>query len=174
MLPIIGTIHITIVTEWTKEKAHVIIVVENNTLQISRILVTRPKLRRPISSAQLLGVTVDKMVDTLVDVVVDAKVTTRSGETIIWMKMEMIMILVFKREAMFGCAIYVVKNENGMKPILMDFMLLESVILSLLPCLATMNIGRCQVILLVSKLALEPPREAEWALKPNTVQLFLK
>ena len=82
MLPIIGTIHITIVTEWTKEKAHVIIVVENTTIHIVRILMTRQKKRSPRRSTQLVGVVVDAMVDAAVDAVTDYKVTARSGAKI--------------------------------------------------------------------------------------------
>ena len=86
----------------------------------------------------------------------------------------MIMEMVFKRGAMLGCDIFVVKSVDGIPPIIMDFMLLGSVILELLPCLLTINIGSCQGILLVPKLDLEPLREAEQALNPNAVRLFLK
>ena len=51
---------------------------ENNMLQIDRILVTRPILRRPRRSAQLVG----EVVNAAVDAVADAKVATRSGEMI--------------------------------------------------------------------------------------------
>ena len=64
---------------------------DNTTLHISHILVTRPKLGRPLRSTQLVEVMVDTMMDTTVDVVVGAKVTTRSGETILGMGIEMIM-----------------------------------------------------------------------------------
>ena len=59
---------------------------ENTTLRISRILVTRPKLGRPRRSPQLIFIVVDTMVDAAVDVAVyavaDTKVTARSEETI--------------------------------------------------------------------------------------------
>ena len=42
---------------------------------------------------------------------------------------------------MLGCAIDVIRSVDGMKPILMDFMLLGSVILALFPCLLTIIIG---------------------------------
>ena len=51
---------------------------KNNMLQIARILVTRPILRRPRRSAQLVG----EVVDTAVDAMADTKVATRSGEII--------------------------------------------------------------------------------------------
>ena len=165
MFTIIGTLHLTIDTEWKMEKAHVIIVVENTTLQIARILVTRPKLKRPRRSAHIVGVVVDKMVDAVVDATVDtvenAKATTISGATIRGTGIEMIMEMVFKRGSMFGCAIYVVMSVDGMTPILLDFMPLESLILSLLICLLTMIIGNCQGNVFVSQLSLEPLREAE-------------
>ena len=58
----------------------------NTTLRIARILVTRPKLRRPMRSAQIVGVVVgaivDSAVDMAVDVVADAKVTAINGAKI--------------------------------------------------------------------------------------------
>ena len=169
MFPIIGKIHLTIGTGWPKEKAHVIILVENNTIQISCILVTRPNLRRPRKSVQLVGVVVDAMVDTTVDAVADAKVNTRIGATIRQMGIEMIMEMVFERGTMLGCAIAVVMSVNGMTPIIMNFMPLGSVILEILPCLLTMIIGNCKGILVVSQLEVETLREAEWALKTNSL-----
>ena len=62
----------------SKGNVHVIIVVEKTTLQIARILVTRPKIRRSSMSVQLVGVVVDNIVDTEMDEVADANVTTRS------------------------------------------------------------------------------------------------
>ena len=92
----------------------------------------------------------------VVDAVADAKVTARSGATIRRMGIEMIMETVFKIRAMLGYAITVVRIVDVMTPILLDFMLLGSVILSLLPCLMNIIIGNCQGRLLVSQLALEP------------------
>ena len=86
----------------------------------------------------------------------------------------MISEMVFKRREMLGCDISVVRSVDGMPSILLDFKLLVSIILSLLPCLLTMFIGNCQGILLVLQLALEPLMEAEWALNPIAVRLFLK
>ena len=101
MFPIIGTSHLTIGTEWPKEKAHVIIVADNTTPQIDRILATRQKLRSPRSSAHLVGVVVDAMVDAAVDATVyavaDANVTLRGGATIRGMGIEIILEMVFKR-----------------------------------------------------------------------------
>ena len=78
MFPIIVTLHLTIGKEQPKEKAKVIIVMENTTLQISCILLTSSKLRRSSRSAQIVGVVANSMVDA----VADAKVTAKSGETI--------------------------------------------------------------------------------------------
>ena len=78
MFRTIGTFHIPIGTAWPKEKSHVIIVMENTTLQISRILVTSPKLIRPKRIEHLVGVVVKEMVDATVDVVADANVTAGS------------------------------------------------------------------------------------------------
>ena len=117
---------------------------------------------------------VDAEVDVAVDAVADAKVTARSGETIRSMGIEMIMEMVFKIWAMIGCAIFVVKGVDGMPPILLDFMPLGSVILAPLPCLMTMIIGICHRRLLVFQLELKPLREAERALNPNGVCLFMK
>ena len=68
---------------------------DNTTLQISRILVTGPKLRRPRRSVHLVGVVVDTMVDVAVDATVDAvvdtKVNARSVTTIRRMGVEIIM-----------------------------------------------------------------------------------
>ena len=94
MFLIIGTFHLTIVTAWPKEQAHVIIVVKNTTLHISCILVTRPNLRMPRKSAQLVCVVVDKMayvaVDAEVDMLSDTKVIVRSGSRIRGMGIEII------------------------------------------------------------------------------------
>ena len=78
MFPIIVTLHLTIGKERPKEKAKVIIVMENTTLQISCILLTRSKLRRPSRSAQIVGV----VANSTVDAVADDKVIAKSGETI--------------------------------------------------------------------------------------------
>ena len=104
MFPTNGTSHLTIGTVWQMEKAHVIIVVANNIIQISRILVMRKILRRPRRSAQLVGEAMDAVADT--------KVTARSGagEMIIRTGIEMIMETVFKRGEILGCAISVVKS----------------------------------------------------------------
>ena len=134
---------------------------ENTTLQISRILVTRPKLRMPRRSAQFLGEVVDKMVGSAVDAVADAKVTTRSGATIKRMGIEMITKIVFKRGSILGCAITVVRSVDEMTPILLDFMLIGGVILEPFTCLLTIIIGNCHGKLLVSQLELEPLKEAE-------------
>ena len=174
MFPIIGTLHLTIGTEWLKKKAHIIIVVEIITLQISRILVMRPRLIRPRRIAQIIGVVVDEMVDTAVDAMVDAKVNTRSGETIRGIRIEMFMEMVFKIGAILVCNISFVRTVDGMPPILLDFIPLGSVILSIFPCLLTMIIGNCQGRLFVSKLALEPIWEVEWEINPNAVWIFLK
>ena len=68
--------------------------VENTTIQIARILVTRPKLRRPRTSAHIVGVVVDAMVDAAADAEVDmveyTKETTISGATIRGIGIEMI------------------------------------------------------------------------------------
>ena len=87
MFPIIGTLHLIISTECPKEKAHVIIVVDNNTLQIARTLLTRPKLRRPGRSVQFVGV----VVEAEVGAVADAKVTAKSVSKIRGMGTETIM-----------------------------------------------------------------------------------
>ena len=151
---------------------------EKTTLQISYILVTRPKLRRPRRSAQIIFIVVDAMVDAEVDVAVDAvadaKVTARSGETIRSMGIEMIMEMVFKRGEMIGCDISFVRSVDGMPPIIMYLMPLGSVILEILTCLLTMVIGICQVRLLVLKLEMEPLKEVERAINPNAVLIFLK
>ena len=64
---------------------------ENTILQIARILMTSPKLRRPRRSAQLVGVVMESIVETAVDVVADAKLIAINGSTIRWMRVEMIM-----------------------------------------------------------------------------------
>ena len=74
------------------------------------------------------------------------------------MGIEMIMEMVFKRGAIIGCDIAVVRSVDVMKPILLDFIPLGSVILALLPYLLTMIIGKSQGRLFVSQLALEPLR----------------
>ena len=60
--------------------------VDNTTLYIACILMKRPISRRSRRSAQRVRVVVDVMMDVTVveavDVVEDAKVTTKSGETI--------------------------------------------------------------------------------------------
>ena len=66
--------------------------------------------------------------------------------------------MVFKRGAMLGYAIAVVKSVDGIIPTLMDFMLIGNVILALLPCHLTMAIKSCQGILLALQLAPEPQR----------------
>ena len=121
--------------------------VDNTTLQISCILVVRPR-----RSAQLVGVVVDAMVDAEVGAVVDAKVIAIIEETIIGMGIEMIMGMVFKKGEMLGCAIAIVRSVDGIPPIILDFTPLGSVILALLPCLLTMIIGNCQWRLLVFQL----------------------
>ena len=136
MFQIIGTFHITIGIERPKKNPHVIIVAKNNTLQIARMLVTRPRPRSPRMSVQLVRAVVDAMADAAVDVkvdaVVDTKVDVRSGATIIRIGIETIMDMVFKRGEMIGCAIDAARSVNGMPPIIMDFMLLGCVILELL------------------------------------------
>ena len=67
-----------------------VIVVENTTLQIAYILVTRPKIRRPRRSAHIAGVVLDAMVDEAVDAVADSKLIAISGATIIGMGIEII------------------------------------------------------------------------------------
>ena len=70
------------------------------------------------------------------DAVADAKVTARSGATIIiiiMMGIEKMMGMVFKRREMLGCDIAVIKSVYGILPILLYFMLLGSVILALFP-----------------------------------------
>ena len=86
----------------------------------------------------------------------------------------MIMEMVFKRGAMLGYDIAVIKSVDVILPTIMDFMLPGSVILALSPCQLTMTIGSCQGRLLVLQLALEPLRETEWAFQPKYVRLFLK
>ena len=86
----------------------------------------------------------------------------------------MIIEMVFKRGSMIGCAIFVVKSVDIMPPILLDFMLLVSVVLAPLPCLMTMIIGIFHRRLLVFHMALDPLREAERALNPNGIHIFLK
>ena len=123
---------------------------ENTTLQISCILVTRPKLRSPRRSLQLVGVVVDATVNAAVDAVTYSKVTARIGAMIRRMKTDIIMEMVFKKGAMIVYDISVVRSVDVMTPILLDLMPLGSVILALFPCLLNMMIGNCQVILLVS------------------------
>ena len=72
MFPIIGKFHLKIGKAWPKEQAHVMIVVKNTTLHISCILVTRPKLRMPRRSVQLVGEVVEKILNAAVDAAVDA------------------------------------------------------------------------------------------------------
>ena len=157
MYPIIGTLHLTIGTEWPKEKYHVIIVVENTSLPIARILMTRTKLKRPRRSAQL----VELVVDAAMSVVADAKVTTRSGATIKRMGIEMITKMLLKIGSMLGCAIAVVRSVDGMTLIFLDFMPLGGMILEPFPCLMNIIIGNCHRKLLVLQLKLEPLKEAE-------------
>ena len=71
--------HLTIGTACPWEKDHVIILAENTTIQISCILMTRPKIIRPRRSAQIVGMVLNTMVDVEVDALADAKVTARSG-----------------------------------------------------------------------------------------------
>ena len=73
------------------------------------------------------------MVDAVVDMVVNANMTTRSGATIRRMGIKIIMEMVFKIWAMFGCAIVVVRSVDGITTIIMDFMPIGSVILALFP-----------------------------------------
>ena len=75
---------------------------------------------------------------------------------------------------MLGCDIVVVKCVDEILPTPIDFMLIGSVILELLPFQMTMTIGICEVILLVLQLKLEDLREAEQAPHTNTVITFLK
>ena len=132
MFPIVGTFHLNIGMSRPKENSYMIIVVENNTLQINLIIVTRPKLRRPMRSSQLVEVVEDSTVDAAVDVVAVAKVTTRSGAAIIGMGIVMIMGMVFKIGEMIIFYIASVRSVDGMPPILLDLMPLGSVILALL------------------------------------------
>ena len=57
--------------------------------------------------------------------------------------------MVFKIGAILGCDIAVVKSVDGILPTIMDFMLLGSMILSLLPFRLITTIGIFQGILLV-------------------------
>ena len=127
---------------------------------------TRPISRRSRRSAQRVRVVVDVMMDVTVveavDVVEDAKVTTKSGETIRGIVIEIIMDMVFKIVAMLGCSIVVVRSVDGMTPILLYFMPFSSMILALFPCLLAIIICNYQGILLVSHLELEPMRELYW------------
>ena len=147
-----------------------IIVVDNTSLQISCILMTRPTLRKPGKIAQLVGV----VLDVAVDAVADSKVTARSGATIRRMGIEIIMVMVSKRGEMIGCAIAVVSSVDGITLILMDFIPLGSVVLAIFLCLLTIIIGNCQGRRLVSQLALGSTRKADRELSPNSVWLFLK
>ena len=106
-----------------------IIMVENTTLHIYRILMTRPKLRRPRSSVQLVGFVVDSMVNAAVDAAANAKVTSRSGAKIRGMGIETIMGILFKRGAILVCDIAVVKSVDRMLPMLLYFMPIGSIIL---------------------------------------------
>ena len=81
--------------------------------------------------------------------------------------------MVLKRGAILGYDIAAVRTMDGMTPIILDFMLLGRMILALLTCLMTKINVNCQGRLLASKLALEPPKKAERALKPNAIWLFL-
>ena len=126
----------------------------------------RPISRRSRRSAQRVRVVVDVMMDVTVveavDVVEDAKVTTKSGETIRGIVIEIIMDMAFKIVAMLGCAIVVVRSVDVMTPILLYFMPFSSMILALFPCLLAIIICNYQVILLVLHLELEPMRELYW------------
>ena len=82
--------------------------------------------------------------------------------------------MVFKRGAMIGCDIAVINSVDEILPTPLDFMLLGSVILSILPCRMTMTIGSCQGRLLVLQLALENLREVEREPHTNAIRLFLK
>ena len=66
----------------------------------------------------------------------------------------MIMKTVFKREAMLGCDIVVVKCVDEILPTPIDFMLIGSVILEIFPFQMTMTIVICQVRLLLLQLKL--------------------
>ena len=68
--------------------------------------------------------------------------------------------MVFRRGKTVGCAIAVVNSVDGILPKFLDFMLLGSVILELLSFQLTMNIGICQVRLLVLQPSLEPMRDS--------------
>ena len=76
MFPTNGTSHLTISTTRPKEKSHIILVVDNTTVQIARIFVMRPRSRRPRRSAQIVRAVVDTVVDTAMDGVVDSKMST--------------------------------------------------------------------------------------------------
>ena len=80
-----------------KGKSHMIIVTKNNTIQIDRINVTRPRSIRPRRSAHLVGAVVDATVDASVDSAADSKVVKRSGAMIIRTKIERMMEMVVKR-----------------------------------------------------------------------------
>ena len=110
------------------------------------------------------------------DVVTDAKATARSGERamLIWMGIEMITKMVFKRGEKLGCDIAVVKSVDRILPTPMDFMLIGSVILYLSPCHLTTTTGICQGILMVFQLALEPLKKTEQAPQTNSVWILLK
>ena len=82
--------------------------------------------------------------------------------------------MVFKRGEMIGCDIAVINSEDEILRTPLDFMLIGSVILSLLPCRMTMNIGSCQGRLLLLQPALETMREVEQEPHTNAVWLFMK
>ena len=145
MFPTNETFHLTIGMAWTKKIYHEIIVAADTALQISCTLVTRPIPRRPRRSAQLIGAAVDAAVDA----VADSNVAARIGAMIIRTGIEMIMEMVFKRGATIRFAITVVKSLDRILPTLLDFMLIGSMILALLPCHMTMTIGICQGILMI-------------------------
>ena len=98
MFPTNGTSHLTSGMACPRGEAHVIIVATNAMLQIYRILVTRPRPRRPGRSAQLVGAVVDAAVEA-VDAVFDAKSTAIIGARAmkIGMGIEMIMEMLFER-----------------------------------------------------------------------------
>ena len=73
---------------------------------------------------------------------------------------------------MIGCDIAVINSVDEILPTPLDFMLLGSGILSLLPCRMTMAIGSCQGRLLVLQLALETLRKVEREPHTNAVGSF--
>ena len=85
----------------------------------------------------------------------------------------MIMEMVFKRGAIIGCAIAVIKSVNGILRTLLDFMLLGSVVLALFISQMPITIRIYQERLLMLQMALDPLREADQEFQPNTVSLSM-